>query len=85
MPLPELLSLFREIVREEMSTSNAEAEEVLISPKEVLGLFQPKISRGTLYLWVKDGRIPYYTIGGKKVFKRTEILKAAKELKRYGK
>ena len=81
IPLDDLKNIFREILREEMASNKV--DEILLSNKEACKVFQPAISRVTLASWVKRGLIPSYVIGGRTYFKRSEIIKAAKELKRY--
>lgn len=86
IPLAELLAKFQEIVETAINAKQLkDVGEKLISPKEACKIFQPNISRVTLDLWAKDGKLIRYDIGRRVFFKYSEIIEAAKTLKRYKK
>lgn len=58
-------------------------EERLYSPEETRKLFHPAISRGTLSNWTKAGYLQSYSIGGKVFYKNSEVLEAAKGLRKF--
>jgi len=57
--------------------------ETLLSPAKTCKLFDPEISKVTLTAWTKQGLLNDYRIGGKIFYKYSEIIEAAKHLKRY--
>jgi hypothetical protein len=81
---PEALAAIEQIVNKALRTITAESlQEKLLSPAETRKLFQPGISRPTLVAWTKDGRLKSYTMGKNIYYKYSEVIEAAKELKRY--
>jgi predicted DNA-binding transcriptional regulator AlpA len=91
IPASEFIDQISEIISRKVteavnSNSKKADDEKLISSKEACELFQPAISRPTLHSWAKQGKIqPRYT-GGKRVFYlKSEVMEAAKVIKRYGK
>lgn len=54
------------------SSTESDAESDLITPKEACNLLQ--ITIVTLWRYQKKGRIKAYGLGGKRYFKRSEIL-----------
>jgi hypothetical protein len=87
IPADSLLNAFRDIVREELSNINASSsqDEKLISPKETVELFNPKISKQTLKAWTDGGKIPCYNIGRRTFYKRSEVIAALPSLKKFSK
>lgn len=84
VPLAELLSGMRQIVKDELqSKQRHELEEKLLSPAEAVKLFQPKISTVTLSAWTKAGHLKSYRIGGRVYYKLSEVLSSLTTLKRY--
>lgn len=82
--LEDLEKLFRSIVKEELEKKNsAESLEGLISADKARGFFEPKVSTTTFWRWVKEGHIRPHVIAGKNYYKRSELLEAAKVLKKY--
>jgi hypothetical protein len=81
-----LLFQIREVVKEELQNKyKTEVEEKLLSPDKAKDLFIPAISRQTLSNWTKDGLLNSYRIGGRVYYKSSEIMDAAKELRRFKK
>jgi len=79
-----LLPEFRQMIQQEMHAKLSEdLMEKYLSPDVVCKMFDPGISRGTLFNWQKAGYIKAHVIGGKKVFKYSEIVKAVEKLKKY--
>lgn len=84
--IDSLLLQIREVVKQELQSNHkAEIEEKLLSPNQAKDLFVPSISRQTLSNWTKDGLLTSYRIGGRVFYKYSEIIGAAKELKRFKK
>jgi len=84
IPREQLEGIFRTIVKEEITESKKqELLDKFISPSEACNLFQPKISRVTLYNWANQGLIPEHRIGGKVYYKYSELMASAKTLKKY--
>jgi hypothetical protein len=78
-----LLNEVRRIIAEEIKISQQNQEEKLLSPLAACKIFNPKISRGTLHNWEREGVISSYILGGKKLFRLSDILDACKKVKRY--
>ena len=73
--LKELLkSSFQEVLNE--SNSNRQNKE-LLTFKEVISLLG--ISASTLNNWKRDGKIPFHRIGGRVLFKYTEIVESLED------
>ena len=82
--LDELLNSFREIVKQEiLSEQNHAVGERLLSPADTCALFQPSISKVTLSAWTKAGHLKKYDIGGRCYYRHSEVIEAAKTLKKY--
>ena len=86
IPLAELLAKFQEIVEAAINAKHQkDIGEKLISPKEACKIFQPSISRVTLDAWTASEKLIRYDIGGRVYYRYSEIIEAAKTLKRYKK
>lgn len=86
IPLPEILDGLRAIVKEEITSEQSKAfGEKLISPAEACKLFNPVISKVTLTAWTKAGHLKDYRLGGRVFYRQSEIIDAAKHLKKYKK
>lgn len=84
VPLDELLSQFRAIIKAEIKAEQQkEIGEKLLSPSEACRIFQPAISRVTLQAWTNADHLKRYDIGGRVYYRYSEIIEAAKTLKRY--
>jgi excisionase family DNA binding protein len=82
--IEEILKKVRVIVKEEIvAAKKFDDGDQLISVDAVRRMFTPPISRNTLRSWCEQGRIPYYKIGGRVLYKRNEVLGAAATLKKY--
>jgi hypothetical protein len=60
-----------------------EFQEKLLSPAEACKLFTPSISKVALHRWTKNGLIPVHRIGGRIFYKQSEVIEAAKTVKKY--
>lgn len=79
-----LIPEIRKIIQDEIRAMLKEdLKEKYISPDVVCAMFDPKIARGTLYNWEKDGRINSYLIGGRRLYKYSEVIEAVEKLKKY--
>ncbi len=84
IPLIELESKLRDIVKEELKTHlPQELDEKLLSPEETRKVFDPPISKVTIINWTKAGKLTAHRIGGRVYYKRSEIIIAATMLKKY--
>ena len=79
----ELKDIIKECLSEilENNLQKTEPTEELLSRKEVASLLE--ISLPTLHQKQKSGQIPYYRIGTRILFKKSEVLKALEVAKRY--
>ncbi|HEY8658806.1 MAG TPA: helix-turn-helix domain-containing protein [Hanamia sp.] len=86
IPLDTLLQSLRSIIKEEIQAEQLnELQEKLLSPAEACKIFQPKISKPTLTKWADNGLIQERKIGGRIFFKYSDLIEAAKTLKKYKK
>lgn len=60
-----------------------EFEEKLFSAADACKLFSPAIAKSTLHQWTAEGLIPVYRIGGRIFYKYSEVIEAAKRIKKY--
>lgn len=86
IPLDKLSDVIRDIIRSEIQDKErACLNEKLLSPRETCQLFNPSISRVTLINWTKQGRLKEHRLGGRVYYKYSEVIEAAKNIKRYKK
>ena len=78
--LPELRLIIQE---ENKKQSLQELQEKFLSIDEARKLFNPIVSRGTLYNWMDAGLIESYSIGGKRYFKYSELIESIQKIKKY--
>lgn len=82
IPINELLSQLREIVREEISqspkASQSAADPKYLSRQEVADLF--KITLPTLKDWTRSGRIKAYRIGRRVLYTPQDVQAALKQI-----
>ncbi len=85
VPLAELLAHIRTVVREEITAVNAlqPEGEKLLSVKEVSQLFSPKVTPQTIHNWAQTGKLIKHRIGGRVVFKQSEVMASLATLKKY--
>lgn len=81
----QLLELIRLVTREEVQTAvkQLQGEEKFITVNEVCKLFEPEISRVTVYRWTKEGILIPHIIGGKTYYLKSEVFAASTALKKY--
>lgn len=71
----ELLSEIRQIIKEEFGNFKEEKQRVqFISVDEARNLFNPKITRGTIYNWMNAKHIKSYKVVGRIYFKYGEFI-----------
>lgn len=74
----------KDIVQSVLQTKDQqEFQERLLSPIETCKLFIPSISKVALHRWTKSGFIPVHRIGGRIYYKQSEVIEAAKTVKKY--
>jgi hypothetical protein len=85
VPLNDLLSQIRQIVKEELAAEQAvEIQEKLLSPKEACKVFKPAIGRMTLHNWTVEGKIKCTRMGRKVYYRLSDLLEGGLHLKKYG-
>jgi len=58
-------------------------EERMLSAEQACNLFYPQITPQTLRTWVSKGHVKSYTLGGKTLYKQSEVIASATTLKKY--
>jgi hypothetical protein len=82
--LPELIKSFENIINTALKKKQREEiAEKLLSPADTCLIFQPSISKVTLASWTDHGLLKAYRMGGRVYYKHSEVIEAAKELKKY--
>ena len=79
----ELISLFRDVIKEELEKLQTDKVEKLLSPAETCKIFQPNISKTTLKSWTDQGHLTDHRIGGRVFYRLSEIVEKSKTLKKY--
>lgn len=80
----ELLSRIKTIVSEVLKEKHEEVLRArLLSPAETCKLFNPTISKVTLYEWTKQGLIPSYRMGSRVYYNYGEVIESAKRIKKH--
>jgi excisionase family DNA binding protein len=79
--LDELKNLIKEAVREELEAREQKEDEKMLSVSEVSTLFG--VTKATVYNWTTEGKLSKYKVGGKVFWKYSEVMEAAKQLKKY--
>jgi excisionase family DNA binding protein len=69
--------LIREVVRDEITRLNNAEVENLIKAKEACAYL--KVSKVTIYKWLKQGKITGYYLGTRLFFKMSELEQALKK------
>ncbi len=82
--IEDLTEKFRGIIREELAAkSEKDLLEKYLSPEETCNLFQPAITKPTLESYSKKRLLKKYYLGGRTWFKYSEVIAAAKEIKKF--
>lgn len=82
--LTALLDRIEEIIIKILKGDQEEKiQSMLLSPTEACKLFNPTISRVTLHKWTKQGLIPSHRIGGRVFYKVSELIEAARPIRKY--
>jgi hypothetical protein len=86
IPLDTLLQSLRSVIKEVIQAEQLnDLQEKLLSPAEACKIFQPKISKPTLASWSDKGLITERRMGGRIFYRYSELIEAAKTLKKYKK
>lgn len=86
LTLEQLQELMRSTFREELSkVIPQQQDEKLLSPKEARKVWSPAVSLVTLDKWEKEGYLTAHWFGGRKFYRLSEILAAAKIIQPYKK
>lgn len=82
----QLQALIADTVRSELQkVQPSQQEEKLLSPREARKVWQPAVSLVTLAKWEKEGHFKAHWYGGRKYYRLSEIIAAAKVLIPYKK
>lgn len=82
IPKDDLVTLLREVVKEELSKTIGKEEERFLSPSELCNLFN--VTLGTVHNWTNAGVLKKYHMGKRRVYYReSEIIAATKTLRKY--
>ena len=82
--LGDLIAEIRAVVKDELrQQQTADLSEKLMTAKEAADLL--RVSNVTLWQWEKQGRIIKHSIGGRTLFKYSEIMASLETLQRYQK
>jgi hypothetical protein len=82
----EVITLLKTVdtrLHEIQNTQINQINEKLLSANEARQLFQPVVSRVTMQRWTNEGRLKAYHINSRVYYKYTEVIEAAKHLKKY--
>lgn len=83
IPILEFQKLVRKCIQEELQhLSLQDSDEAIIKTDEVCQMFQ--VSKVTLHQWRKQGLIPFYRIGSRIFFKKSELISAMQSVSKYG-
>lgn len=86
VPINDLVEMISRSVLDKIApTQINNTDEQLISGDVARKVFSPEISRQTLSNWTRDGQLKSYRMGARIFYKRSEIIAAAKEMKKYKK
>jgi excisionase family DNA binding protein len=78
----DLFQLIRDAVKAELSNiPKPKEDEKFISSAEVCKMLN--ISRGTLHNWSQADKIRKYSIGGRVLYKHSEVVEAVEKIQRY--
>jgi hypothetical protein len=84
IPLDELTSQLLKGLKVAVNDClNERQNEQFLSPTELCGLFNPKLSKTTLAKYTKQGRFTAYNVCGRVVYKYGEVMSAIQGLKKY--
>lgn len=83
LSIDELKDIIKECLSETLAEKllKKEPPEELLSRKEVAELLM--ISLPTLHKKQRDGKIPYYRLGTRVLFKKSEVMKTLDAVKKY--
>jgi hypothetical protein len=81
------LNVFKETIKECVKDVLVEMkegeEEKLLSINKVTQLFDPAASTTTVRKWTKEGKLQAYVIGGRILYKQSQVMEAATKITRY--
>lgn len=84
IPVNTLIDALKGIVEEVVNRKQRQdLADKLLSPEETCNLFNPAITKVTLWKWEKQGRLIKHRIGGRVYFKYSEVMGSLETLKRY--
>jgi excisionase family DNA binding protein len=79
----DLVTLIKESIKEGLilAKPTVEVTDDFINEKEAAKFLQ--VSKATMHLWRKSGVIPFYRIGSRIRYKKSELLKASETKRKY--
>lgn len=80
--LKQLKQFIKETISECLAQHRHETLEEYIKIEEVCELLQ--VTRPTVHLWKKEGKLPFYKIGNRLFFKKSEVLGSPLASKKVG-
>lgn len=87
IPVSSLIEMIDNAVEKSLSKKLVAKERVdesqLLSPNETCKLFEPAISRATLWRWDKAGILKSQKIGGRVFYVKTDVEEVAKNYTKY--
>lgn len=85
VPIDELVSRLTDAVLNKITSNVSNDDERLLSCEEARKVFVPAVSRQTIANWTRAGVLKSYRVSGRIYYKKSEIITAAKESKKYKK
>ena len=86
IPMDEFKTVLRDCIKMELSASapsqSNEKPDYLITENEARDFL--RVSKVTLKKWRDDKKIPFYRIGSRIRYKRSELLSCLETIKKYG-
>ena len=86
IPLDELKAVLRECIKSELETSAPTQKindpEEILTENEVRKILQ--VSKVTIKKWRDEKKIPFYRIGTRIRYKKSEVLSSLSTVKKYG-
>lgn len=83
LTIGDLKQLIKEAIAELNNQDQQPQSDEFLSIAAAVKLFNPAISKVTLHRWKKEGVIPAYRMGGRIYYKRSEVMAAAQNVRKY--
>ena len=73
------LKQLKELIISDQSKGTTKSEESLVTIDEAVKIMS--VSKATLWRWCNQGKLKKYSIGGKRYFKKDELLNSLKSMR----